>query len=39
MRSKILSMKQRNEFSRKNPAVILNSICMVRSVTRVNGTA
>ena len=32
-------MKQRNGFSRKNPAVILNSICMVRSVTRVNGTA
>ena len=35
----ILSMKQKNGFPRKNPAVILNSICMVRSVTRVNGTA
>ena len=39
MRSKILSMKQKNGFQKKNPAVILNSICMVRSVTRVNGTA
>ena len=26
-------------FQKKNPAVILNWFCMVRSVTRVNGTA
>ena len=35
MRSKILSMKQKNGFPRKNPGGIHNSICMVRSVRRV----
>ena len=35
MRSKILSMKQKNGFPRKNPGGIHNSICMVRSVKRV----
>ena len=35
MRSKILSMKQKNGFQKKNPGVIHNSICMVRSVRRV----
>ena len=35
MRSKILLMKRKNGFPRKNPGVILNSICMVRSVKRV----
>ena len=33
MRSKILSMKRKNGFPRKNPDAIHNSICMVRSVT------
>lgn len=31
MRSKILSMKQKNGFQKKNPGVIPNSICMVRN--------
>ena len=35
MRSKILSMKQKNGFQKKSPGVILNSIYMVRSVKRV----
>ena len=35
MRSKILSMKQKNGFLRKNPDAILSSICMVRSVKLV----
>ena len=35
MRSKILSMKRKNGFPRKNPDAIHNSICMVRSVRRV----
>ena len=35
MRSKILSMKQKNGFQKKNPAVILNSICMVKNVRLV----
>jgi hypothetical protein len=35
MRSKILSMKQKNGFQKKNPGVIPNSIYMVRSVKRV----
>ena len=34
MRSKILSMKQKNGFQKKNPDAIHNSICMVRSVRR-----
>ena len=32
MRSKILSMKQKNGFSKKNHAVILCSICLVKNV-------
>ena len=39
MRSKILSMKQKNGFPRKNPCVILNSIYMARSVKRVTVSA
>lgn len=35
MRSKILSMKQKNGFLKKNPGAIPNSIYMVRSVKRV----
>ena len=35
MRSKILSMKQKNGFQKKNPGAIHNSIYMVRSVRRV----
>ena len=35
MRSRILSMKQKNEFQKKNPGAIHNSICMERSVRRV----
>ena len=35
MKSKILSMKRKNGFPRKNPDAIHNSICMVRSVRRV----
>ena len=35
MRSKILSMKRKNEFQKKNPGGIHNSIYMVRSVRRV----
>ena len=35
MRSKILSMKRKNGFPRKNPDAIHNSIYMVRSVKRV----
>ena len=35
MRSKILSMKQKNGFLRKSPAVIPNSICMVKNVRLV----
>ena len=39
MRSKILSMKQKNGFQKNDPAVILNSICMVRSVRHVTVNA
>ena len=35
MRSKILSMKQKNGFQKKNPGAIHNSIYMERSVKRV----
>ena len=35
MRSKILSMKRKNGFPRKNPDAIHNSIYMVRSVRLV----
>ena len=35
MRSKILSMKQKNGFQKKNLGAIHNSIYMVRSVRRV----
>ena len=35
MRSKILSKMQKNGFQKKNPAVILNYIYMVRNVKRV----